>query len=271
VGPTPSEGSRRRRRLELAWHGVNRGRPATGYSRDGPREIVSLVEVPYTSVDGTRRRLGELLEAFEAREDRRSMFLTVYSRVTGAVGDRIDRGGFEDPGWVADYLVAFANLYREAVHDFETGDLDALADPWQIAFEAAEQEGYHALQHVALGINAHINYDLALALHEVGVCSDRARKRTDHVAVTDVLRRLVDENQDRLAEKYDPGIAAIDESLGDLDELFSILAIDECRDSAWRTAVALSSSLSVRRRFAMWVTRVTSTGAARLILGTPTP
>jgi hypothetical protein len=86
-----------------------------------------------------------------------------------------------------------------------------------------------------------------------------------------VLRRLVDENRATLAEKYDPGVAAIDESLGRPDDLFSILTIDECRDSAWRTAVALPSSLSVRRRFGMWVTRVTSTGAARLILSTPTP
>ncbi|MEF8841209.1 MAG: DUF5995 family protein [Haloarculaceae archaeon] len=229
------------------------------------------MEEPYTSVDGTRRRLNELLEAFDARDDRRSMFLTVYSRVTGAVGGRVDRGDFADPDWVADYLVAFANLYREAVHDFEVGNLDALADPWQLAFEAAEQEGYHALQHVALGINAHINYDLALALHEVGVEPNRARKRADHGAVTEVLRRLVDENQETLAEKYDPGIAAIDELLGRLDELFSILTIDECRDSAWRTAVALESSLSARRRFARWVTRVTSTGGAHLVLNTPGP
>jgi len=271
VGPTPSEGSRRRRRLELAWHGVNRGRPATGYSRDGPREVVSLVEEPYASVGGTQRGLEGLLEAFDARGDRRSMFLTVYSRVTEAVGERVDRGDFADPDWVADYLVAFANLYREAVHDFETGNLESLADPWQLAFEAAGEEGYHVLQHVALGINAHINYDLALALGEVGVDRNRARKRADHAAVTEVLRRLVDESQATLAEKYDPDIAAIDESLGQLDELFSILTIDECRDSAWRTAVALESPLSVRRRFAMWVTRVTSTGAAHLILNTPAP
>ena len=213
------------------------------------------MEDPYASVDESDRRLDELLEAFEARDDRRSMFLTVYSRVTEAVGKRIDRGGFEEPDWVADYLVTFANLYREAVHDFEAGNLNALADPWQLAFEAAEQEGYHALRHVALGINAHINYDLALALDEVGIERNRGRKRADHAAVNEVLGRLVDGNQDRPAENYDPSIVAIDESLGDLDDLFSILTIDECRDSAWRTAVALSSPLAVRRRFAMWVAR----------------
>ncbi|MEF8875700.1 MAG: DUF5995 family protein [Haloarculaceae archaeon] len=262
-----TEASRRPRRIGLALRGARRGRPDTGGESEGSREIRHLVEEPYRSVGETHRRLTELLEAFDARGDRRSAFLTIYARVTGAVGDRVESGWFDDPEWVADYLVAFANLYREAVLDFEAGRLEALADPWQIAFEAAETEACHVLQDVALGINAHINYDLALALDEVGIDPDRRRKRDDHRAVTDVLRRLVDENQDTLAEKYDPTIADLDELLGELDELFSVLAIDECRDSAWRTAVALDSALPVRRRFAMWVTRATSTGAAYLIRG----
>ncbi len=260
----------RRRRLELAVRGAREGRPAVGHGTEGASEVLELVEEPFETVEGTERRLADLLETFDARDDPRGPFLTVYSAVTGAVGERIDRGEFEDPDWVADYLVTFADLYREAVRDFEAGELESLADPWQVAFEAAERDDCHVLQHVALGINAHINYDLALALDRVGIDPDRAAKRADHVAVTEVLRQLVDPNQEALSEKYDPGIADLDESLGRLDELFSILTIDECRDSAWRTAVALESSLPVRRRFAMWVTRATSTGAAYLILNAPT-
>jgi hypothetical protein len=261
-----AEAGRKRRRLELAVRGARHGRPAVGGDSGGSGGILPLVEEPYTSVEGTHRRLTELLEAFDARDDRRGAFLTIYARVTEAVGDRVENGWFEDPDWVGDYLVAFANLYREAVRDFEAGDLESLADPWQLAFEAAERGNCHVLQDVALGVNAHINYDLALALDRVGIDPDRSTKHTDHVAVTDVLRLLVDENQATLAEKYDPDIAAIDEMLGRLDDLLSVLTIDECRDSAWRTAEALASSLSARRRFAMWVTRVTSTGAAHLVL-----
>lgn len=54
---TASAGSRRRRRLELAWHGVDRGRPDTGYDREGSREIASPVEEPYgSSPEPTRLR-----------------------------------------------------------------------------------------------------------------------------------------------------------------------------------------------------------------------
>jgi hypothetical protein len=41
--------------------------------------------------------------------------------MTGAVADRIERGGFLGPDWVGRYLVEFANHYRRAVHDFERG------------------------------------------------------------------------------------------------------------------------------------------------------
>jgi hypothetical protein len=58
---------------------------------------------------------------------------------------------------------------------------------------------YLVAQDVVLGINAHVNYDLALALSLVGVDPDRETKYADHCAVNDVLGRLVDDVRDRLA------------------------------------------------------------------------
>ncbi|MDX1748331.1 MAG: DUF5995 family protein, partial [Halobacteriales archaeon] len=39
-------------------------------------------------------------DAFERRDDRRAVFLTIYSRVTGEIADRIARGDFTDTEWV---------------------------------------------------------------------------------------------------------------------------------------------------------------------------
>lgn len=258
---------RARTRVRSAYHGVRKGRPAVDRDTgDVSAEIVSLVEEPYTDVPETTRRLDALERTFRESGDRRGVFLTIYARVTEEVGAGIRRDEFDDPDWVADYLVRFANLYRQAVYDFETGNLRDLADPWQLAFEAAQREAGFVVQDAALGINAHINYDLAFALDDVGVDPDRPAKYEDHRAVTDVLRRTVDEVQDALAETYAPGLATVDELLGTLDDLFAVFTVDQARESAWRAAVALNSRLRARRRLARWVTRVTSTGAAYLIL-----
>lgn len=261
---TRSPDGRRYRRLRSVARAVGTRRPVSA-GRPGDPELLALVSEPYNDADEVRRGLSALLAAFEAREDRRAVFLGIYARMTAAVGRRIERGAFADPEWVGEYLVAFANRYRVAVRDFESGDADALADPWYLAFEAAEPGDSMVLQDAVLGVNAHINYDLALALDDVGVGTDRAAKYADHCAIIDVIAGLVDEAQDALADRDADGLATLDSSLGRLDEWLTVATIDECRDSAWRTAVAMNSRFRSRRRFARWVNDRTATGAAYLI------
>jgi hypothetical protein len=264
--PLPS-----RTRARGAWRGLSAGRPSTAPREQGPDPaVLDLVTDPFVSVDDAHRRLCALESLFYERGDRRGPFLVIYSRVTAAVGRAIDDGAFVDPDWVDRYLVAFADLYRRALSCYETGRLAALADPWQVAFEAAERGDCLVAQDAVLGINAHVNYDLALALAEVGVDPARADKYADHCAVNATLRRLVDEVQTRLAERYAPGLATVDESLGRVDEAVSFLALAEGRDSAWRVATALADSrFGVRRAVALWYLRTVSTGTAYALL-TPT-
>ncbi|WP_435361423.1 DUF5995 family protein [Haloarchaeobius sp. DFWS5] len=247
--------------------GVRNPRPPTDGEHVGDVDVLALSTTPFTTIADAHDRLLSLERLLLARDDRRAVFLSIYARVTELVGAGIDRGEFEDGAWVARYLVAFANRYRQALVDYETGNFAALSDPWQLAFTTAERGDCLVVQDAMLGINAHINYDLAFALHEAGVSPDRHRKYADHCKVNEVLRSLVDEAQDTLADDYDaPGISTVDASLGRLDEFFSIQTIREGRDSAWRNAVALDSRWAVRRRFARWITRVTATGAAYLLL-----
>jgi hypothetical protein len=264
MNTTRSPGGRRARRLWSAVRGVGTPRPAPAEGPGDP-ELLALVSAPYSDADAVRRGLDALLAAFEAREDRRAVFLGIYARMTAAVGRQIERGAFADPEWVGEYLVAFANRYRVAVRDFEAGDADALADPWLLAFEAAEPGDSLVLQDAMLGVNAHINYDLALALDDVGVGTDRAGKYADHCAIIDVIAGLVDEAQDALADRDADGLATLDSSLGRVDEWLTVATIDECRDSAWRTAVAMDSRFRTRRRVARWLNDRTATSAAHLI------
>jgi hypothetical protein len=277
IGHRPRPPARHRARTTVA--GVRGGRPPTDRAA-GPAEfrphadastrpdpgILPLIADPFESVADAHDRLTTLESTFRERGDRRGAFLCVYARVTEAVGVAIDDGAFADPEWVTDYLVTFADLYREALLAYETGDLVALPDPWQVAFETAARGDALVVQDVVLGINAHVNYDLALALQRVGVGPDRRARYADHCAVNAVLRSLVDEVQDRIAEFYAPGVTDLDESFGRFDEALSMFSLREGRDSAWRSAVALSSRFRVRRRLARWVLRTSSTGAAYLLL-----
>lgn len=253
--------------LKSVWQALlHRGPAVATPDREPDPNVVSLLETPIESVADAHHRFETLERRFHDLDDRRAVFLTIYARVTDVVGKRIDAGGFNDPDWVADYLVTFANYYRRAVYDYERGELASVPVPWQIALAAAEAGDTLYIQDAVLGINAHINYDLAFALDEVTTRPNRTAKYEDHCSIMGVLDQLVDETQERLAEEYADGIGAIDRSFGRVDEWFSVFTIDEARDNAWDRAVALDSRLRTRRRIARWVNHLTATGAAYLIL-----
>jgi hypothetical protein len=69
---------------------------------------------------------------------------------------------------------------REAVQDDGTAVLSSLADPWQLASDAVEAGNATVPQVAMLGVNAHVNYDLALAVDAVGVRPDRTSTYADH-------------------------------------------------------------------------------------------
>lgn len=239
---------------------------ADGDSRGDP-EVVSLVEEPFTSVEETYRSLHELEALFRDRGDRRAVFLTVYARVTREVATGIERGEFRDPAWVADYLVTFANFYRRALVDFETGNTESLPSAWRLFFRATAADAL-VIQCAVLGINAHVNYDLALALRTVGIDGDRAAKYEDHRRINEILWRLVDETLARLAETYAPGLETVADVAGPLGERLWFLALATGRESAWWIAVTLTEA---RWEFLRGVTRGTmgyvSTALAYVVLG----
>jgi hypothetical protein len=71
-----------------------------------------------------------------------------------------------------------------------------------------------------------------------------------------------------LAARDAPGVAAVDDRLGRVDEWLTVTTIDDCRTSAWRIAVAMNSRFRARRRFARWWNDLTATGVAHLIHST---
>lgn len=250
---------------------IDRSLPCPAADDAIPREdpaVLSLVAEPFASVEGTYRKLRELERLFRQRGDRRAVFLTVYARVTREVAAGIERDEFEDPAWVADYLVTFADFYRRALLDFETGDAESVPDAWRLFFRTTAATDALVIQCAVLGINAHVNYDLALALRSVGIDRDRATKYEDHRRINEILWRLVDETLDRLAETYAPGLATVADAADPFGEWVWFLMLAFGREGAWWIAVALTESrLGILQGATQWVMDRFSTAVAYVVLG----
>lgn len=210
---------------------------------------------------------ASLEERFRAGRDRRSIFLTLYGVVSAEMRDRLASGTFADEVWVERYAVAFANLYREALEAYETGRMAAVPRAWRRCFDSAAAGTNLVLQDVLLGVNAHVNNDLAFALDRVSVSPDRESRRRDHNAVNQVLTGVTERATERLALLYAPGMSTMDCAAGDLDELVSRISLDTARDSAWESACALADARGPVER-GLAAARVSSRASvmARLLL-----
>jgi uncharacterized protein DUF5995 len=186
-------------------------------------------------------RMAALLESLQAAGDQRRYFHATYQRTTIAVAGRLRDGGFDDPGWVERWDVAFADLYLDALQDGLAGRRPPR--PWAVAFSAPAD--LPPVRHVLLGMNAHINYDLPQAL--VAVITDEefadpellARRESDHRAIDEVLASRVGAEGDELAGISGPA-SALDRVLAPLNRRGTRRFLREAREKVWANAAALS-------------------------------
>lgn len=251
------------RSLPSRWTRIDRERDSEPDER-----LLEVMAEPFDSVSDTHERLGDGEAHLRARSDRRSVFLTVYTEMTANVSAGIESGMFDDPEWVRDYLVTFANQYRTALVDSERETVGAVPPAWRLAFQAPRSGFTVLIQDALLGISAHINHDLAYALRDAGVDPDRSSKLRDHNRINRILQRLIDVVQRALADVYEArGYTRIDTLLGSFDEDFTLVGLTEARWLAWRNAVLLTDARStVLQRIVDWRIRAISTGAGYFIL-----
>ncbi|QAU12906.1 hypothetical protein EKH57_09315 [Halorubrum sp. BOL3-1] len=231
-------------------------------------DLLALVSTPFASVADVDERLARTESYLRERGDRRSVFLTVYSRMTATVRAAIADAAFVDPEWTASYLVAFAERYRRALVAFERREFESLPRAWLIAFAAAARGETLVAQDALLGINAHITYDLTYALEDVGIGPDRGAKREDHDRINAILTRLVQTAQDALVEAYGAvAIAEVDRLLDPLDDRLALLGLKTSREFAWRNAVLRADLPAwIAERYVDWRTETLATGAAAVVL-----
>jgi hypothetical protein len=199
---------------------------------------------PFASIEDVVTGLSRLEETLYARKDRRAVFASAYLSMTQEVGRRVGQQQYNDPQWVARYAIAFANLYRRALLAFVRGELAAVPAPWLTSFQTSQSGANLLVQDLLLGVNAHINNDLAIALDEVSIDPGRDARREDHFAVNEAIRGATDAVQDRVGRLYAPVFGLLDRFLGNYDEHTASFSVEKARLNAWVSAVSLVSAAS---------------------------
>ena len=196
-------------------------------------------------IDALIGRMEGLLAPLEARGHPGRFFLATYLRTTRAVAAELGRGGFLDPPWVERWDVAFAELYLDALETAEAGRRPPA--PWAVAFGAGGRAGLPPLRHVLLGMNAHINYDLAQSL--LAVISEAefddpellAARHADHEHIDQVLVARVGAEDTELEALSGPR-SRTDRLLQPLNRLATRRFLRESRAKVWANTRLLDAA-----------------------------
>jgi hypothetical protein len=114
-------------------------------------------------IDALALRLAEM----EAAGDFRAVFQLTYLTFSRCVLAALRGGRFDDGRWAADMCCRFVEVYLHQLALWDAGDA-RLCRPWRMAFEAMKEKRANLMQAMLLGMNAHINYDLAFVT--LGAC-----------------------------------------------------------------------------------------------------
>ena len=171
------------------------------------------------------------------RASRAGYFAALYRAVTRAVQARASAGRFEDGERMRAFASAFARRYLDAF-DAWTADRPT-TEAWGAAFTAAGRWRPTVLQHVMLGINAHINLDLGIVTAEAAdTHGGLAPIATDFDHVNDLLGSMVVACQ-RAVGAVSPWVGLLDRVGGRADTQLVRFSLVQARAAAWRVAERL--------------------------------
>lgn len=190
------------------------------------------------TIDDVLRELDAIIARSLDHNDAAGIFAYVYRRTTAQVKEGILEKCFEDNERMERLDVVFAKRYIEAYRQWQSGQ--APPDSWQLAF-AACQKPLTIFQHVLLGMNAHINFDLGIAAAEVATEASIENLRNDFLAINGLLADIVDELQSRLS-RVSPLFFIVDWLGGRRDEAVINLNIQKARGQAWELACRLAQA-----------------------------
>lgn len=183
-------------------------------TRPTTNEALSVLE----GVNMNPETVSEALNSLELvtarlyeRGDARAVFPDVYAVITRRVKATIEgsRGpGFLEPSWISNLAGLFCQYYLRALSASLAASPQASA-AWTIAFQSGDAgEGAAAID-ALLGINAHINFDLAQGLYD-NIVAHRAvknprllgRYQHDHDLVNAILAGAMPEILSVLTRRY---------------------------------------------------------------------
>lgn len=192
--------------------------------------------IPAKTIDEVLSELDRIIEQTVKENNFLGIFAYVYRRTTAQVKVAIEEKQFEDNQRMEHLDVAFANLYLMAYQNYTNNK--SCSVPWKISFDA-KNDAITILQHIILGMNAHINLDLGIASSTFDPGCNLTDMKNDFLKINLILKGLINEMQNRIS-KVSRLMIILDWIGKNTDELMVNFSMVKARQQAWVFACGLA-------------------------------
>lgn len=214
------------------------------------------------TIDEVIQFLDEIIEKSKLEQSALGLFAALYREVTVRVKEGIRDGSFQNGERMEKLDVIFANRYLKAYYEYQAKEKPS--ECWGFSFEQAEKFWPIVVQHLLLGINAHVNLDLGIASAQVSTVENIGDLKSDFDQINTILSNLVG-GVEKCLIKIWPTLTTILKLTGKIDNFFIDFSMETARDGAWKFANEFVAVQENQREACMQLRDERITEIARLV------
>ncbi|EAZ80690.1 DUF5995 family protein [Algoriphagus machipongonensis] len=185
------------------------------------------------NIDEVLIRMDEIVAECKSQNSRVGYFAILYRQVTRRIKQGILAEEFEDNPRMEKLDVLFAGRFIDAYNQWKNNQ--TLTRSWLEAFEASQSSKHLVLQHLFLGINAHINLDLGISAADTVGDEPLLGIQNDFNKINSILAELVDGVKANIST-VSPVFGLLIPLAKGRDEMLLNFSIQLARDGAWKYA-----------------------------------
>ena len=191
------------------------------------------------SIDEVIDTLEQIIIDSKTNQNPLGYFAVLYLKVTKKVKEGIYQGLFNDNLRMEKLDVICAQRYLDAYFDYQKNK--KITTSWGHTFELSTRFWPIVLQHLLLGMNAHINLDLGIAAAEISKGKNIEDLNEDFHQINEILSSLVEEVENDLAKVW-PTLKWILKLARNADNFLADFSMKKARDGAWKFAKTLADT-----------------------------
>jgi hypothetical protein len=219
-------------------------------SRIQPTSVPFCAQPSVACIDTEIQRMTAAQQQYGC--DHRGVFATTYLELTKQFREDRDTNPhrFADPSYLETEDALFADVFFNTMADWDAGRPVPAA--WRIALQTDATGQVNAAQDMLLGINAHVQNDMAFVVAALGTrMPDGTSRKADHDAFNDILDDAYKNVVDAITQRFDPMVGLTNSDLTPLDDFAGLQLVRGWRETVWRNAERLLAAKTDAQRQAV--------------------